>query len=120
MVVGSALMIPAFVILGLTDLQPAGAMMLLGAAFVLVPAALWPAVPLIVARNRTGTAFALMTLIQNVGLMAFPYLNGRLREATGEYVQSMVMFAGLGATALVFALLLRFATIQGRSTLEAP
>jgi MFS family permease len=120
MVLGCLLMIPCYLALGLTDLAPAGPMMLLGAAFVLVPAALWPAVPLIVERGRMGTAFGLMTLIQNVGLMSFPYLNGWLREATGEYSYSMLMFAGLGFAALVFAMLLRLGRTESAAVLESP
>ena len=120
MTLGCLLMIPCFLALGLTSVAPVGPMMLLGAAFVLVPAALWPAVPLIVKRGRMGTAFGLMTLIQNIGLMSFPYLNGWLREETGEYSHGMLMFAGLGAVALVFALLLRFGRKESRSVLEAP
>jgi MFS family permease len=106
MILGCALMIPCYLALGYTRLAPAGPMMLLGAAFVLVPAALWPAVPLIVERGRLGTAYGLMTLIQNLGLMAFPWLNGWLRERTETYTSSMLMFSTLGAVALVFALLL--------------
>jgi MFS family permease len=120
MVLGCILMIPCYLALGYSDAAPAGPMILLGAAFVLVPAAIWPAVPLIVERGKTGTAFGLMTLIQNVGLMAFPYLNGLLREATGGYSYSMLMFAGLGLIALVFALLLRLSKSASRRVLEAP
>ncbi len=120
MVLGCLLMIPCFLSLGFSDMAPMGPMMLLGAAFVLVPAALWPAVPLIVERGRIGTAFGLMTLIQNIGLMSFPYLNGWLREATGEYSYSMLMFAGLGVVALVFALLLRLGRTESGRVLEAP
>ena len=47
-------------------------MMVLGAAFVLVPACIWPCVPLIVDAQRVGTAFGVMTAIQNLGLAAFP------------------------------------------------
>jgi MFS family permease len=120
MVLGCALMIPSFLALGFSSTAPGGPMILLGAAFVLVPAALWPAVPLIVERGRIGTAFGLMTLIQNIGLMSFPYINGWLREATGEYSYSMLMFAGLGLAALVFALLLRLSRAPSTSVLEAP
>jgi MFS family permease len=107
MVVGSALMVPCYLALAYTHLSPAMVMVVLGVAFVLVPAALWPSVPLIVSRRRLGTAFGVMTLIQNVGLMLFPWLNGWLRERTETYSASMLMFAGLGVAALAFALLLR-------------
>jgi MFS family permease len=120
MVVGCILMIPSYLLMGLTDLAPAMPMVVLGAAFVLVPAALWPAVPLIVEQRRIGTAFGLMTLIQNFGLMAFPWLNGWLRERTLGYSSSMLMFAGLGVAALVFAFLLRDADRRGKKVLELP
>jgi MFS family permease len=106
MIIGSALMIPCYLALAYTHLSPAMVMVVLGMAFVLVPAALWPAVPLIVSRGRLGTAFGVMTLIQNVGLMLFPWLNGWLRERTETYSASMLMFAGLGVAALVFAVFL--------------
>jgi MFS family permease len=106
MVLGALLMIPCYLVLGFTMVPPYLPMILLGAAFVLVPAAMWPSVPLIVEKNVTGTAFGLMTMIQNAGLALFPYLNGRLRVATHSYSASMVMFATLGAVGFVFALLL--------------
>lgn len=93
-------------------------MVLLGASFVLVPAAMWPAVPLIVEKNVTGTAFGVMTMIQNAGLALFPYLNGRLRVATHTYAASMVMFAALGATGFVFAVLLLRADRRSGGALE--
>jgi MFS family permease len=106
MVLGSLLMIPAHLVLGLTDIPPVMPMILLGAAFVLVPASIWPSVPLIVDEARVGTAFGLMTAFQNLGLLTFPYLNGLLRDLTHGYTASQVMFAGLGTAGLIFALLL--------------
>jgi len=81
-------------------------MIILGAAFVMVPAAMWPSIPLLVEKNRVGTAFGLTTMIQNFGLALFPWLNGLLRDATQSYTASMVMFSMLGVIGLVFALLL--------------
>ena len=61
MIVGSLLMIPAHLLLGWTAIPPAFSMLVLGAAFVLVPAAMWPSIPLVVDKERIGTAFGLMT-----------------------------------------------------------
>jgi len=118
MVLGSLMMIPCYLVLGFTMVPPYIPMVLLGAAFVLVPAAMWPSVPLIVEKNVTGTAFGLMTMIQNAGLALFPYLNGRLRVATHSYAASMVMFATLGAVGFVFALLLLRADRRETGALE--
>ena len=106
MVVGSLILIPAHLIMGITHWNPIPSMVALGAAFVLVPAAMWPSVPLVVEEKRVGTAFGLMTAIQNLGLGLFPFLNGKLRDVTGTYTATQIMFAGLGVAGLIFALLL--------------
>ena len=118
MLFGALLMIPCYLVLGFTMVPPWLPMLLLGASFVLVPAAMWPSVPLIGEKNRTGTAFGLMTMIQNAGLALFPYLNGKLRVATHNYSASMVMFATLGAVGFVFALLLLKADRREGGALE--
>jgi MFS family permease len=106
MILGSFLMIPAHLALGLSHVQPAIAMILLGAAFVLVPACIWPSVPLIVDERRVGTAFGFMTAVQNVGLLVFPLASGALRDATHGYTASQIMFASLGLLGLIFSVLL--------------
>jgi MFS family permease len=106
MVLGSLILIPAHLLMGITHWNPIPMMIMLGAAFVLVPAAMWPSVPLVVEENRVGTAFGLMTAIQNLGLGLFPFLNGKLRDLTGTYTATQVMFAGLGVAGLIFAFLL--------------
>lgn len=103
MLVGSLLAIPAFLLLGFSTLTPIFGMVLLGAGFVLLPAALWPSVPFVVEGERLGTAYGLMTLIQNMGLMLFPWLNGFLREKTSSYTPSMVMFAILCGLAAILS-----------------
>lgn len=117
---GSLLMIPAFLLLGFTSVPPALPMIVLGASFVLVPAALWPAVALLVSKERAGTAYGLMTLIQNVGLVVFSGLNGWLRERTGSYTWSLGAFAALGVAGFVLALWLRRADAREGGALERP
>ncbi len=120
MILGSLLMIPSYLLLAYTDVAPRWPMIVLGASFVLVPAAMWPSVALIVDPKRVGTAYGLMTLIQNVGLMTFPWLNGQLRETTGGYTASMLMFAGLGVCGLIFAFLLLATDRRHGRILERP
>lgn len=120
MIYGSLIMIPSHLLMGITDIYPVIPMIALGAAFVLVPAAMWPSVPLIVEKERVGTAFGVMTAIQNIGLMAFPYLNGKLREVTGSYTASQIMFASLGFLGLIFAFLLLRANKKEGNVLEKP
>ena len=118
MIFGSLILIPSHLAMGLTRIYPVYPMLALGVAFVLVPAALWPSIPLIVKSERVGTAFGTMTAIQNVGMAVFPLLNGLLRDWTHSYTASMVMFACLGLVGLVFALLLRRADQREGGILE--
>ena len=118
MIIGSLIMIPSHALMGLTNIWPVYPMIALGASFVLVPAAMWPSVPLIVQKERVGTAFGLMTAIQNVGLALFPLLNGLLRDITKTYTASLLMFASLGFVGLIFALLLKRADAREGGGLE--
>jgi len=118
MILGSLLLVLSHLLLGFTRIPPYGPMMILGVAFVLVPAALWPAVPLLVEKERTGTAYGTMTMLQNIGLALFPWLNGRLRDTTHTYTASMLMFASLGLVGLIFAWLLRRADRSAGSILD--
>ncbi len=119
MVFGSLVLIPCHLLMGLTSIYPAYPMIFLGLAFVLVPAALWPSVPLVVKEEWTGTAFGLMTAIQNIGLGLFPLLNGFLRDRTHSYTASSLMFASLGLIGLVFSYLLKRADSREGGRLEA-
>ena len=119
MIIGSLILIPCHLSMGLTRIYPAYPMVLLGAALVLVPAAMWPSVTLIVRSERVGTAFGLMTAIQNIGLGLFPLLNGLLRDLTKSYTASSVMFASLGLFGLTFAFLLKRADGRETGVLEA-
>ena len=120
MIIGSLILIPSHLVMGLTRIYPVYPMIALGVAFVLVPAAMWPTIPLIVPKDKVGTAFGLTTMIQNIGLALFPFLNGKLRDLTGSYTASAVMFAGLGVAGLVFALLLKRADKREGGGLERP
>ncbi len=118
LIFGSALMIPTYLIMGFTNLYPAFPMIILGISFSLVPAALWPSVPVIVKEEKIGTAFGLMTMIQNFGLFLFPYLNGKLRDLTQGYSASMVMFTLLGISGFIFSVILKITDTKRGNLLE--
>ena len=121
MIIGSLLLVPIHLSLGLTHFAPAVAMIILGISFSLVPAAMWPSIPIMVEEKRLGTAFGLMTLIQNAGLTLFNWVAGKLTDmANGDYTHTIVMFASLGFVGLVFALLLKAASKRENVGIELP
>ena len=121
MIIGALLLVPVHLSLGLTYLPPAIAMIVLGISFSLVPAAIWPTVPLLVEEKRLGTAFGLMTLIQNIGLTSFPWLAGKITDLSGgNYTNTLIMFASLGLLGLIFSLLLKLSARKEGVKIELP
>jgi MFS family permease len=89
-------------------------MAIMGVAFSLVPAVLWPSVALIVDESRLGTAYGLMTMIQNIGLAGFNLIIGFSNDFgqasaanPGGYTLGMWIFSSLGLFGLVFTFFLR-------------
>ena len=119
MIVGSLLLIPCHLLIGYTHFPPIVPIFFVGIALSLVPAALWAAIPMMVPESRLGTAFGVVGYVQNVGLMLFPFLAGKIADAhtvTGadgspvvDYTSTMLMFAALGLVGFVFSLLLKWA-----------
>lgn len=92
------------------------AMIVLGFAFSFVPAAMWPSVPKIIPESRLGSAYAMIFMIQNIGLMAFPVLLGLVLDSSNQglakgasldYTNPMLLMVGCGVAALFVAYLLR-------------
>jgi len=114
MVVGSFLMMPVYLMMVYTNVPLIIPVAMLGIAFSLVPAMMWPSVAYIVDEHRLGTAYALMGLVQQVGFAIFNYAVGQANEIHHAgpdnfqgYAFGMWLFSILGFLALFFALLLR-------------
>jgi MFS family permease len=125
MIVGSLMIIPAHLLLGLTEVHPAVGFILLGCAFSLVPAALWPAVPILVREKFLGTAYGIIGWVQNIGLTIFPFLAGWLVDQQGDnvvqgYTNMEWMFASLSIAGLIFAIMLLVADKKHGTGLELP
>lgn len=103
--------------------------LVLGASFSLVPAALWPSVPKLVDAKIIGSAYALIFWIQNIGLWLFPMLIGKVLDKTNpgvteatelNYTAPLVMLAGLGLAALIIGLILKVVDKKKSLGLEEP
>ena len=115
--------------------------LVLGASFSLVPAALWPSVPKLVDSKVIGSAYALIFWIQNIGLWLFPLLIGEILTATNQdiakavadgtmrpedasvsydYTYALAMLAVLGVCALLFGFVLKAIDKKRGYGLELP
>jgi len=115
MFLGAALLIPVYALIGYTQVSLYVPMAMMGIAFSLIPAVMWPSVAYVVEENKLGTAFGLMTMIQNIGLFGFNLMVGALNDSAkagaanpaGYHAGMVWAFSGLGFAALLFAFLLR-------------
>ena len=128
MVVGSVMLtivLIVFAMPGNSSWLAVTLMCVLGIAFSLLPAALWPAVPKIVPMKQLGTSYSIIYYIQNIGLMLIPVLIGKVleRDTVGEqvdYTHSLVIFAIIGLGAIITAGLLLWMDRRRHYGLEKP
>ncbi len=80
MMFGSVLLMPVYLMMGYTNISLYVPVCMMGIAFSLIPAVMWPSVAYIVDQNRLGTAYALMTLIQQIGFFILNLLIGKAND----------------------------------------
>jgi len=114
MMFASMLLIPVYVIMAYTHVSLYIPMAMMGIAFSLTPAVMWPSVSYVVDQSKLGTAYGLMTLIQNIGLFGFNMIIGWANDFSGAsatnpdgYRLGLWIFSCLGFVGLLFAYLLR-------------
>ena len=126
----------AFVLPGVSASSAAGGVivayitiLVLGASFSLVPAALWPSVPKLVDEKIIGSAYAAIFWIQNIGLGLFPALIGMVLNNTNpqgtaahelDYTWALVMLAALGIASLLISAYLKTVDKKKGYGLELP
>jgi MFS family permease len=114
MMFGSLLLIPVYLMMAYTQINLYVPMAMMGVAFSLIPAVMWPSVAYIVDQAKLGTAYGLMTMIQNIGLFglnlvvgwANNYAHADASNPAG-YRLGMWIFSVLGILGVLFAFLLR-------------
>ncbi|MGA2102292.1 MAG: MFS transporter [Candidatus Sulfotelmatobacter sp.] len=114
MMFGSLLLIPVYLMMAYSQVNLYVPMALMGVAFSLIPAVMWPSVAYIVDQSKLGTAYGLMTMIQNIGLFGFNLMIGWANDYRHAgptnphgYNLGMWIFSTLGFLGLLFAFLLR-------------
>jgi MFS family permease len=114
MMFGSLLLMPVYLMMAYTNISLFVPVSLMGIAFSLIPAVMWPSVAYIVEQSRLGTAYALMTLIQQIGFFLLNLLIGWANDYAhasldnpGGYALGMWIFSILGFVGMALSILLR-------------
>ena len=109
---------------------------ILGTAFSLVPASMWPSLPKIVEDRYLGSAYGAIFWIQNIGLLAVPILIGWALSASNpgvseqiaagvegvkyDYTVPELIFAGFGVLAFILGFILKAVDKKHGYGLELP
>lgn len=113
-----------------------GTIVILGTAFSLVPASMWPSLPKIVEDRYLGSAYGSIFWIQNIGLFAVPILIGWALNASNPGVSEQItagivdakynytipelIFAAFGALAIILSFVLKSVDKKYGYGLELP
>ena len=114
MMFASVLLMPVYLMMAYGHISLYLPVILMGIAFSLIPAVMWPSVAYIVEESRLGTAYALMTLIQQIGFFLLNLMIGKANDFShagpdnpGGYALGMWIFSILGFVGMALAILLR-------------
>jgi MFS family permease len=113
-----------------------GTIVILGTAFSLVPASMWPSLPKIVEERYLGSAYGSIFFIQNIGLMLVPILIGWSITAANPGVAELIaaktegvkynymvpelIFAGFGISAILLSIGLKMVDKKKGYGLDIP
>ncbi len=114
MMVGSILILPVYLMMIYSGISLYVPIAMMGIAFSLIPAIMWPSVAYIVDEKKLGTAYAVMSLIQQIGVAGFNWMIGVANDSSGAsaqnpegYALGMWLFSILGILGFIFAFALR-------------
>jgi MFS family permease len=114
MLLGTLLLIPVFLMMAYTRVTLYVPMAMLGFAFTLVPAIIWPSVAYLVEQRTLGTALGLMTMVQNIGMATTNWGLGKANDVAhasavnpAGYLPMLKILTIMGLVGLLLAWLLR-------------
>ena len=103
----------AHALLGWTLVHPTLALVMIGVGYSLYAAAIWPSVNYVVEKNKLGTAYGIITALQNIGLAVFPLIVGAIvgdgqthSPADWTRVETFFFFVTVAGAAIGLAILI--------------
>jgi len=89
-------------------------MVVTGFAYSIFASAIWPMLPFIIKRDMLGTAYGMMTSVQNTFLVIVPFIAGEiqsdesLKEKGRIYIVSFLLLLGILGISVAFTLVIYF------------
>eukprot|EP00742_Colponemidia_sp_Colp-10_P008520 GILJ01009232.1.p1 GENE.GILJ01009232.1~~GILJ01009232.1.p1 ORF type:complete len:436 (-),score=60.05 GILJ01009232.1:46-1353(-) len=107
-----------FVHLMLIFLSPVLPLVCLGVSYSIFAAAVWPSIAYVVPAATMGTAYGLVTAVQNAGLTATPLIVAAIRTRSESYDSVLLFFMSLAAFGIVISVWLNIADARSGNVLN--
>ncbi len=114
MMFASFLLMPVYLLMTYTNVSLFVPLCMMGIAFSVIPAVMWPSVAYLVDPRRLGIAYAAMTLIEQMGFFVLNLLIGKANDYQHAGLSNMhgyrlglLIFSGIGLAGVIFTTLLR-------------
>lgn len=106
--VAAVLIVGVHLTLGLTHWNPIFPLVVLGVCYSIYASALWPSIALVIEPELQGTAYGVVTAVQNAGLAISPIIIGKLTPpaCNNEYTCVEMFFVGLGSFGVLCGIIL--------------
>lgn len=95
-----------FLLFAFTNILPVYPMLILGLAYTIMAASLWPSIPLVIPLGTVGTAMGIATSVQMIGVGATSLIVGAIQDSHYHYNGSDIFFASLGCVVIGIAFIL--------------
>jgi MFS family permease len=122
---------------GFTSISTIPPLVIMGVAYSVYASAIWPSVPLVVKEHQLGTAYGVVTSIQNAGLAFVPMIVGAVVNASGtpdncpdapsdykishqSYHWVSVLFMSIGCLGVLFSIILNILDSSRGTGLNKP
>lgn len=91
-------------LLAVQEVNPIISMVVIGLAYCLVPAAVWPMINMVVREDMVATAFGVATFVMALGGTIGPFVIGYLAHQWGSYTYPFLILAGVAMSGVVLCL----------------
>lgn len=90
------------------NFTPIAGLIVLGFTYSMFASVIWPAISLVVKKNRVGFAYGLTTSLQNAGLALFPMIVASIYSSSHSYQTTLMFFVILMIISIGLSVLLIF------------
>ncbi|KAJ3270927.1 hypothetical protein HDV01_007324 [Terramyces sp. JEL0728] len=110
MIISGLLLCTSLSLMAFTDLTPMIGMSIIGLAYSLFAATIWPCVPYLVASDQIATAYGLLATALNISLFGFPLVIAFIRSfsSANDFIPTLAFLISLGIVSTLCSIVMYY------------